>query len=55
MDTPRSAEERRLAGPVRADEAHLLAVVQGGGGLEEEDLPAVLLGDVVESDQGRGS
>ena len=38
-------EDRRLAGPVRADEADLLAGVELEGGVDEEDLPAVLLAD----------
>src|SRR5690606_36338572 len=48
------AEEGRLAGAVRTDEAHLLPTVEGGRGLDEEDLLSVLLADVVEADHGRG-
>src|SRR5690606_36244144 len=44
------AEERRLAGAVRADEADLLAALDGGRGFEEQDLPAVALGDAVDAD-----
>ncbi len=44
------AEQRRLAGAVRADEADLLAAVERRRGLDEEDLVAVLLADVVETD-----
>ena len=43
-------EQRRLAGAVGADEADLLALVERRGGLDEEDLVAVLLADVVETD-----
>ena len=46
------AEQRRLAGAVRPDEADLLAPVQHGGGFDEHDLVAVLLADVVETDHG---
>jgi hypothetical protein len=42
-------EQRRLAGSVRADEADLLALLECGGGLDEEDLVANLLADVVET------
>ena len=45
-------EQRGLAGAVRADEADLLALVEGGGGFDEEDLVAGLLADVVEADHG---
>jgi hypothetical protein len=48
------AEQGGLAGAVRADEADLLAAVDDGGGLHEEELVAVLLGDGVEADhEGR--
>ena len=47
------AEQRRLAGAVGADEADLLAPVERRGGLDEEDLVAVLLADVVETDHVR--
>ena len=43
-------EEGRLAGAVRPDEAHVLAAVDDRRGADEEDLPAVLQGDVVEAD-----
>ncbi len=42
------AEERGLAGAVRADQADLLAGVELEGGVDEEDLPAVLLADAGE-------
>ena len=41
-------EERRLAGAVRADEADLFAGVELEGGVDEQDLPAVLLADLGE-------
>ena len=43
-------EQRGLAGPVRADEADLLALLEGRGGFDEEDLVADLLADVIETD-----
>ncbi len=43
------AKERRLAGAVGADEADLLAAVDGGGGLDEQELFPVLLADAVET------
>ena len=43
------AEQRGLAGAVGADEADLLALQERGRGLDEEDLVAVLLADVVET------
>ena len=43
-------EQRGLAGPVRTDEADLLALVERRGGLDEEDLLAVLFADIVETD-----
>ena len=43
-------EKRGLAGPVRADEADLLALLEGCGGFDEEDLMADLLADVIETD-----
>ncbi len=46
-------EDGRLAGAVGADEADLLAAVDRRRGLEEEDLLAVLLADVVETDHVR--
>ena len=49
------AEQRGLAGAVRADQPHLLPVVQGGRGLQEQDLLPVLLRYGVEADQGRAS
>ena len=48
------SEERRLAGPVRADEAGFLARVELERGVDEEDLPAVLLGDLGEGDHAGG-
>src|SRR5262249_49081300 len=46
-------EQRGLAGAVRTDEADLLALVERGGGFNEENLPAVLLADVVETNHVR--
>ena len=46
------AEERGLAGAVRPDQAHLLARIDLEGGVDEENLPAVLLADVGERDHG---
>ena len=46
-------EQRRLAGAVGTDEADLLALVERRGGLDEEDLVAVLLADIVETDHMR--
>ena len=43
-------EQRRLAGAVRADEADLLAGIELERGVDEEDLPAVLLADARERD-----
>ena len=40
------AEDRGLAGAVRADEAGLLAGIELEGGVDEEELLAVLLADV---------
>ncbi len=45
------AEEGRLAGAVRADQADLLAGVQLKGGVDEDELFAVLLIDVRKGDQ----
>src|SRR5437763_570713 len=44
------AEERRLAGAVRPDQADLLAGIELKAGIDEEDLFAVLLADAVEGD-----
>jgi hypothetical protein len=43
-------EQRRLSRPVRADETDLLAPLECGGRLDEDDLLAVLLADSVEED-----
>src|ERR1700746_821353 len=43
-------EERRLAGAVGADEPDLLAGIELKGGVDEEDLLAVLLADAREGD-----
>jgi hypothetical protein len=43
-------EQRGLAGPVRPDEADLLALLEGGRGFDEQDLVADLLADVIETD-----
>ena len=45
-------EQGGLAGAVRPDQADLLALQQRRRGLDEEDLVAVLLGDIVETDHG---
>ncbi len=45
-------EERGLAGAVRADEAHLFARIELERGIDEKDLPAVLLADSGEGDHG---
>ena len=45
-------EQRRLAGAVGADEADLLAALERGGGLDEDDLVAILLADIVEANHG---
>ena len=44
-------EEGRLAGAVRPDEADLLAGIELEGGVDEEDLAAVLLAEVGKGDQ----
>ena len=41
------AEQRRLAGTIRADQANFLAPLQRGRRLNEKDLPTVLLADVI--------
>jgi hypothetical protein len=43
-------KKRGLAGPVRADQADFLALLEGRGGFDEEDLVADLLADVIETD-----
>ena len=43
-------EQGGLSGAIRANEADLLALVEGGGGFDEQDLVAGLLADVVEAD-----
>ncbi len=43
------AKEARLAGPVGTDEADLLPLVERRGRLDEEELVAILLADVVEA------
>ena len=45
------AEDGRLAGPVRSDEPDLVARVQLERGVDEQDLTAVLLGEVGEGNQ----
>ena len=49
------AEERRLAGAVRSHEPHLLAGVQLERGVDEQELPAVLLADARERDHGKAA
>ena len=44
------AEDRRLAGAVRPDQADLLAAEDRGGRVDEQDLRAVLLADLIEPD-----
>ena len=46
-------EQRGLAGPVGADEADLLALEERRGGLDEQDLMAILLTDVFETNHAR--
>ena len=46
-------EQRRLAGAVRADEADLFAGIELEGGVDEEDLPAVLLADAGKRNHGK--
>ena len=41
-----------LPAPFGPDEADLLAPLEGGGGLDEDDLAAVLLADFFEADHG---
>src|SRR5204863_5244817 len=43
-------EKRGFAGPIRADEADLLALLKGRRGFDEENLMADLLADVIETD-----
>src|SRR5204863_6305033 len=43
-------EDRRLAGAVRADQADLLAPEDRRGRIDEQDLRAVLLADLIEPD-----
>ena len=47
-------EQRGLAGAVGADEADLLPLLERRGGLDEEDLVAILLADVVETNHVPG-
>ena len=46
------AEQRRLAGAVGPDQPRLLAFLEAHRGVDEQDLMAVLLADVVETDHG---
>ncbi len=46
------AEQRGLAGTVGTNEAGLLALLQGGRGLDEDQTLAVLLADCVQADHG---
>ena len=48
------AEHGGLAGAVGPDQPDLLAGIELERGLDEQDLPAVLLADVVERDHGPG-
>src|SRR5262249_54685816 len=47
------AEDRRLSGPVRTDEPHLLTAEHRHRGVEEEDAAGVLLADGLETDHAR--
>ncbi len=47
-------EQRGLAGPVRADETDLLALEERRRGLDEQDLMAILLTDIFETNHARG-
>src|ERR1019366_7769933 len=47
-------EQRRLAGPVGTDETDLFALEERRGGLDEQDLMAILLTDVFETNHARG-
>ena len=44
------AEQRRLAGAIGPDQPHLLALLDAHRGVDEQELMAVLLADVVEAD-----
>ena len=46
-------EDRGLAGAVGPDQPDLLALLQSHRRVDEQDLMAVLLADVVEADHGR--
>jgi hypothetical protein len=46
------AEQRGFAGAVGADQADLLALLQRGRGLDEDQARAVLLTDVVQANHG---
>jgi len=46
------AEERRLAGAIGPDESHLLSLLDAHRRVDEQDLMAVLLADVVETNHG---
>ena len=46
------AEQRGLASTIGTDEANFLAPVKRGRGLDKEDLVAILLSDVVETNHG---
>src|SRR5262249_3853969 len=45
-------EQRGLACAVRTDEPRLLALLERGGGFDEQDLVALLFGNIVEADHG---
>jgi hypothetical protein len=49
------AEDRGLAGAVGAYQPHFLALLQAHRGVDEQDLVAVLLADVVETNHGAGA
>jgi hypothetical protein len=49
------AEQRRLAGAVGADKPDLLALLDAHRRFDEQDLVAVLLGDIVEADHERSA
>src|ERR1700722_17667484 len=48
-------EQRGLAGPVRTDEADLFSLVEDTGGLDEENMVAILLADIVETNHAHTS
>jgi hypothetical protein len=43
------AEQSRLAGTIRADQPDFLAPLQRGRGLDEKDLPTILLANIIKA------